>query len=197
VLCIGGQPLSEKDISKAILESPKYIMYSNEDRDIADAKLAIFNNDVATKATESVQQSLARLLKKDVKSLTNLRGEIASTLMITRSGAEGISTKNVRQVHVIESFWHANRVEQVIGRARRAHSHDALPKGERNVEVFIYIARFTKEQAKLHERDDRKTSDEHVHDVSQRKRRLLKTIYDVMKRAAIDCVANHGEDCIA
>ena len=193
VLCIGGRPLSEK----AIVDGPKYIMYSNEDRDIADAKLAIFNNDVATKATESVQQSLAQLLKKkDVKSLTNLRGEIASTLMITRSGAEGISTKNVRQVHVIESFWHANRVEQVVGRARRAHSHDALPKGDRNVEVFIYIARFTKEQAKLHERDNRKTSDEHVHAVSQRKRRLLKTIYEVMKRASIDCVANHRRDCI-
>lgn len=194
VLCRGGQPLSEAD-GKAI-QSPKYIMYSNDDRDIADAKLAIFNDDVATKATESVQQSLARLLKTEVKSLTNLRGEIATALMITRSGAEGISTKNVRQVHVIESFWHANRVEQVIGRARRAKSHDALPKGERNVEVFIYIARFTREQAKLHERDGRMTSDEHVHEVSQRKRRLLKTIYEVMKRAAIDCAVNHGKDCL-
>ena len=190
VLCKGGKP------TKEILQGQRYMMYSNDDRDIADVKLAIFNNDVLKKTSESVQQSLADILRVKKDSLTNLRGEIVETLMITRSGAEGISTRNVRQVHVCEPFWHANRIEQVIGRARRAHSHDELPKGERNVEVFIYIARFTKEQAKLHTKDKGKTSDEHVHDVSQRKRRLLKTIYEVMKRASIDCVANHGTDCI-
>lgn len=198
VLCRGGVPLTSEELNKKeTLQCQRYMMYSNEDRDIADAKLAIFNNDVLKKTSESVQSSLAELLKVKKDSLTNLRGEITSVLTITRSGAEGISTRNVRQVHVCESFWHANRVEQVIGRARRAHSHDELPKGERNVEVYIYIARFTKEQAKLHTRDEGKTSDEHVHEVSQRKRRLLKTIYEVMKRAAIDCVANHGEDCIS
>ena len=119
--------------------------------------------------------------------MSNLRGDLACAMLITRSGAEGISTRNVRQVHVIEPFWHANRVDQVIGRARRAHSHDDLPPAERDVEVFVYASTFTEEQAKLHRGDNGLTSDEHVHSVAQRKRKLLGSLYDVVKRAAVDC----------
>ena len=66
--------------------------------------------------------------------------------MITASGAEGINLKNTRFVHIIEPYWHPVRTEQVIGRARRLKSHDALPKKERNVKVFMYLMEFTQDQ---------------------------------------------------
>ena len=47
--------------------------------------------------------------------------------MITASGAEGISLKNVRFVHIMEPYWHPVK-RQVIGRARRICSHADLPK---------------------------------------------------------------------
>ena len=56
--------------------------------------------------------------------------------MITASGAEGISLKNVRYVHITEPYWHPVRIEQVIGRARRICSHKNLPEQYRTVEVF-------------------------------------------------------------
>ena len=37
--------------------------------------------------------------------------------MITQSGSEGISLKNVRQVHLLEPYWNMIRMDQVIGRA--------------------------------------------------------------------------------
>jgi hypothetical protein len=61
----------------------------------------------------------------------NLRGEVIKLLMITASGAEGISLKNVRYVHITEPYWHPVRIEQVIGRARRLCSHQGLPDAER------------------------------------------------------------------
>ena len=39
--------------------------------------------------------------------------------MITASGAEGTSLRNVRFVHLVDPYWHPVRREQVIGRARR------------------------------------------------------------------------------
>jgi hypothetical protein len=108
-------------------------------------------------------------------------------MLITKSGAEGISLRNVREVHVIEPFWHANRITQVIGRARRAFSHVDLPPEERTIDVRVYLARFTPEQAKLHARDGGLTSDEHVHAVAQKKRKLLEQMLAVMRSAAVDC----------
>jgi hypothetical protein len=168
--------------------TPRYIVYNNDDPVAAECLLAIFNNQFA-EVPPSVMRGLRGLhgLHGKDTPITNLRGELAQVLLITKSGAEGITTRNVREVHVVEPFWHANRVEQVIGRARRAHSHDDLPPAERTVDVYIYMATMDTEQAKALKKDAGKTSDEFVHEVSQRKRTLLRGVYGVMRRAAVDC----------
>ena len=42
-------------------------------------------------------------------------GEIIKVIMITAAGAEGISLKNTRYVHIMEPYWHPVRTDQVIG----------------------------------------------------------------------------------
>ena len=185
----GGKLLIGPEITEQVRAAPRYIMYSNDDPELAADLLRVFNDQAGEISSEQLRRSLEALAPSSNKTLTNLRGQLATAMLITRSGAEGISTKNVRQVHVIEPFWHANRVDQVIGRARRAHSHDALPAEDRTVDVFIYIATFTKEQSKAHGKDAGRTSDEHVHLVAQKKRALLLRLLHAMKRAAVDCAA--------
>jgi ribosomal protein L12E/L44/L45/RPP1/RPP2 len=73
-------------------------------------------------------------------------GQQCLILIITQSGAEGISLKNVRQVHVMEPYWNNVRVNQVIGRARRVESHVHLPKDQQNVKIFKYVIQFTAAQ---------------------------------------------------
>lgn len=174
---------------------PRFVTYSNDDPMVAQVVLSIFNNNLQD-LPASVLADLRD--KSSSSSPSNLHGELIRVLMITQSGAEGITTRNVRQVHVLEPFWHANRVQQVIGRAVRAHSHDQLPENERTVDVFIHIATFSDEQSKvpLVKRDGNKTSDEYVHDVAQRKRILLSTLLDVMRAASVDCrlhAARHAD----
>ena len=69
----------------------------------------------------------------------NIMGGIIKVLMITASGAEGITLKNCRFVHITEPYWHPVRVEQVIGRAVRICSHKDLPTHLRNVKVLMYL----------------------------------------------------------
>lgn len=183
VLKLGGKRLTASELTPEVLARPRYILYSNDDRDVAEATKDVFN-DKANDAPESVRATLEKLNGKKTNP-GNLRGETVAVMLITRSGAEGISTRNVRQVHVVEPFWHANRVLQVIGRARRAHSHDDLPATERNVDVFVYVSTFTESQAALHKADKGMTSDEYVHDVAQRKRKLLAGLLEVMQKASV------------
>ncbi len=78
----------------------------------------------------------------------NLRGEICRVFCITSAGAEGLSLRNVRRVHIMEPYWNHVRTDQVKGRAVRICSHidleynDDPTKNERTVEVFTYCSVF-------------------------------------------------------
>lgn len=72
----------------------------------------------------------------------NKYGEYIQVMMISQSGAEGISLTCVRQVHIIEPFWNNVRIDQVFGRAIRRNSHIQLDEDDRNVEQFLYLTAF-------------------------------------------------------
>ena len=73
--------------------------------------------------------SLSAQLKE--RSINNLYGEIIKVIMITASGAEGISLKNVRFVHITE-HWHPVGATSYRTR-RRLYSHQELPEELRTV----------------------------------------------------------------
>ena len=75
---------------------------------------------------------------------TNKRGEYIQIMIISSAGAEGISLTCVRQVHILEPFWNYVRIDQVLGRAIRMRSHTQLPKGDRNVEQYLYLSTLPK-----------------------------------------------------
>ena len=131
----------------------------------------------------------------------NLYGNVIKTLMITASGAEGISLKNVRYVHITEPYWHPVRIHQVIGRARRLCSHQDLPKDLQTVEVFLYLMTFSKEQLEGDEAIDLKlndksklngvtpvTSDEALYEIAMIKEKVNTDILKAVKEASFDCM---------
>ena len=69
----------------------------------------------------------------------NRFGQQCLILLSTAAGSEGISLKCIRQVHIIEPYWNMVRIDQVIGRARRAKSHNSLDLSKREVESYRYI----------------------------------------------------------
>jgi len=193
----------ELDISEEDVHKKKYIKFT-DDKEAVEVLLSVFNSDVdskehADKMPASIRDQLKALYGENA---TNLHGEIVQLMMITQSGAEGISLRNVRQVHVLEPYWNQIRIDQVIGRARRTRSHVALPESERNIDVFKYVSVFTQKQLKdnftLRKQDRSKTSDESIADVADRKSRLTNELQDLMKRASVDCHVNrevHGVKC--
>lgn len=133
-------------------------------------------------------------------STNNLYGEIIKLLMITASGAEGISLKNTRYVHITEPYWHPVRTEQVIGRARRICSHQSLPEELRTVKVFLYLMTFTEKQleneasVQLKIQDVSKldkslpiTSDEALYEISSIKEKINKELLKAITESSMDC----------
>ena len=118
-------------------------------------------------------------------------------LLTTKTGAEGIDLKNVRQVHIVEPFWNPVRINQVKGRAVRVASHIELPEKERTVEIFTYLSYITKEHLKtdriINDDSDGLSSDQVLYNISARKLELMEDLLRIISESSIDCVLNKAE----
>jgi hypothetical protein len=89
------------------------------------------------------EEQIMRKINKDAfNHPENIYGEYIQIMIISSAGAEGISLKGVRQVHIMEPFWNFIRLDQVFGRAIRMKSHLDLPEDKRFVEQYLYLSYF-------------------------------------------------------
>jgi hypothetical protein len=118
----------------------------------------------------------------------NKNGDICKVFMGTAAAAEGISLKNTRQVHILEPYWNEVRIQQVIGRARRICSHEALDKADRIVTVYRYHMTLTpKQKEKFPEAE---STDEAIYRIAKLKEKINAQFLQILKDAAVDCVLN-------
>lgn len=113
----------------------------------------------------------------------NKLGVISKIVMISPAGSEGISLNNIRQVHIMEPYWHEVRITQMIGRAIRQCSHRDLPMEDREVSVYRY-------KSVRPSAIDNWTTDQYIEDMARSKEGLIQSFLDAMKEVAVDCVLN-------
>ena len=187
----GGQ-WREGEMEKGV---PAYASYTGEETtEERELTRLIFNNE-----KDKLPSSLKDSIKEDKLCI----------IMGTKSAAEGITLKNVRNVYIMEPYWNPARIEQVIGRAIRLNSHEKLPEDQRNVTVKLYMTVFSDKQVKdqdgpnitlirrndislkRYEGDEPReafmTSDEFLYEVAFEKGRIIKSIATILKQAAVDC----------
>ena len=124
-----------------------------EEREIRVLALKMFNGKFS-----ELPAAMSEVIK-EAGFTGNLYGELCKVFCITSAGAEGLSLKNVRRVHIMEPYWNHVRTDQVKGRAVRICSHIDLdwnedPElNERTVEVFTYCSVYA-DHALLHPNGD-------------------------------------------
>jgi hypothetical protein len=181
-----GYMIDDMDIFDEKYDNKRYVIF-NSDRTKTNILMNIFNGN--SKALPKViQEQLSHIdLEKE-----QMYGKVVKAMMITQSGAEGISLKNVRRVLITEYFWNSVRIDQVIGRAVRTCSHKSLPVAYQNVQVFTYLMNFTKKQLNdnptLRSKDKEITTDKHIYNIAKSKEGLVNSFLKMLKAASLDCV---------
>ncbi len=133
-------PETEASLKKGPGGQMRYITFSGEEKeDIRRLALDVFNAKF-----DELPGNLKKVLV-DAGFKNNHTGEICRVFCITSAGAEGLSLKNVRAVHIMEPYWNDVRLRQVKGRAIRIGSHLELPEDQRNVSIYTYISVFGEE----------------------------------------------------
>lgn len=122
-------------------------------------------------------------IKEIYNRKNNIDGSNIKILLGSPSIKEGVSLTNVRHVYIIDPYWNKSRLEQVIGRASRYCSHKDLPKEQRTVKVYIFLAIAPIEK-------DEETIDKFIYKLSYEKSKLIKEFERAMKESAVDCYLN-------
>jgi hypothetical protein len=145
----GGYEFDEKTLASfAKPGALRYMTFSGaEDPTIRGYLLNIFN----AKFDKLPERLREPIVKAGLEN--NHKGEICRVFCITRAGAEGLSLKCVRGVHIMEPYWNDVLIRQVKGRAIRIGSHLELPEEDRDVSIFTYLSVFSKE-AQAEKRSD-------------------------------------------
>ena len=137
-----------KETEKSLKKGPsvnRYLSFTGgEDRAVRSMALKVFNAKFSDGAFPELPKEMSDVLVSSGFT-GNLKGELCRVFCITSAGAEGLSLRNVRRVHIMEPYWNPVRTDQVKGRAVRICSHIDLELEERNVEVFTYCSVFNSE----------------------------------------------------
>ena len=114
----------------------------------------------------------------------NYNGSNIKVILVSMAGAEGISLKNIQQIHIVEPHWNEIKIKQIIGRAIRICSHYTLQLNKRHVQVFRYLTQIENEE----------TTDESIFEISQRKYNLDREFDELVKSSAFDCLLNKQQN---
>lgn len=139
--------------------------------------------------TGEVSEDEQKKLVSIFNDSTNMRGERLRVLLVSKTGAEGLDLKYIRQVHILEPYWDQSRINQVIARAVRLNSHKELPKEERNVQPYVYLAVANQEMwnnipAKNRESQ---TTDELFYSRAVEKEKLNVSVRKMLQSISIEC----------
>ena len=131
----------------------------------------------------SGEKTLSPNNNEEIEALTNNNddGKKIKVVMISQAGSEGIDLKNIRQVHIMDPWYNMNRIEQIIGRARRNCSHMNLPLEKRNVQVFLHASAID---------SDSETMDMYLYRLSEKKSIKIGNITKIIKSVSVDCLLN-------
>ena len=189
-------------------EQPRYIVYSGaESKTTRQTLINIFNTKLASLNPKITNILTESGLIDPATRKGNYKGEICKVFMITGAGAEGLSLRNVRTVHIMEPYWNTVRTDQVKGRAVRICSHSDLhydedpEKNERTVEIYTYISIIPEslksaraiDQTLITE-DGGVTTDQHILSIGLQKQQVSTDFFNAMKASAVDCTLNQTEN---
>lgn len=132
---------------------------------------------------EALPEDKMRVLNSSFNNLENRDGRYIKFVLGSRVMNEGVSMRNVGEVHILDAYFNFGRVDQVVGRAIRNCSHYKVMSVDNPfpvVNVYKYAVAL----------DKGLSTEEELYQKAELKYMLIKKIERLMKEIAIDCPLN-------
>jgi superfamily II DNA or RNA helicase len=134
---------------------------------------------------KTVTTRMIKSIVRTYNSPKNKNGGLIQVIIGSRMISEGITLKNVQNIHIVTPFWNYGDIDQAIGRGIRAFSHNALKEDlpeDENVKVRVYHHVAVPESGK--------SIDLLMYKTSEKKDVSIKAMEYLIKLSAFDCQLN-------
>jgi hypothetical protein len=132
---------------------------------------------------ETIPEEKKKILNTAFNVFENREGRNIKVILGSKVMNEGISLKNVGEVHILDVYFNFGRVDQVVGRSIRWCSHYKLMT-ESNVFPFVNVYKYV---VALKEGF---STEEDLYRKAELKYLLIKKVERAMKEISIDCPLN-------
>ena len=120
------------------------------------------------------------------RSEENKDGHKIKVVVGSQVAGEGLDLRYIREVHILEGWFHLSKEEQIVGRGIRYCSHNALPRVKRNCTINLYVNTFPAELNK-------ETIDLYSYRTAMNKAVRVGNVSRALKRGASDCNLNRDD----
>ena len=147
----------------------------NSNHEFVAAKYVLFTGrkDISPNNAEAVRAE---------RAYTNYNGSDIKVIIGSQVAREGIDLKYIREIYMFDSWFHLNRMEQVLGRGIRtcSHVHPNIPKEKRNCTIYLMVNTLL----------SRESADMYMYRLGMMKAIQIGKISRIIKRYALDCNLN-------
>ena len=117
------------------------------------------------------------------RDLKNADGSKIKVIVGSQVAGEGLDLRAIREVHILEGWFHLSKEEQIIGRGIRYCSHQALDYKYRNCTINLYVNVFPAEVNK-------ETIDLYSYRTAMNKAVRMGNVSRALRQGAADCNLN-------
>ena len=110
----------------------------------------------------------------------NSDGSKIKVIVGSQVAGEGLDLRAIREVHILEGWFHLSKEEQIVGRGIRYCSHQALDYKDRNCTIYLYANTFPAEINK-------ETIDQYSYRSAMNKAVRVGNVSRALKQGAADC----------
>lgn len=134
---------------------------------------------------EQIPEEKHRVLKNVFNHVENKDGKFIKIVIGSRVMNEGITLRNIKEIHILDVHFNLGKVDQVIGRGIRFCTHyHLITEGNQfpKVEVYKYVISLK----------DQLSTEEELYQKAEQKYKLVKETERILQEEAIDCPLNRN-----
>jgi Type III restriction enzyme, res subunit/Helicase conserved C-terminal domain len=139
----------------------------------------------ADESTENIPEEKMKIIDDVFNNINNKEGKHIKFILGSRVMNEGVSLKNVGEVHILDVYFNLGKVDQAIGRAIRYCSHWKV-MNEQNVYPEVKVHKY------VIGIDKGLSTEEDLYRKAEIKHILVKKVERIIKEVAIDCPLNYN-----
>ena len=118
------------------------------------------------------------------RGIENSDGSKIKVIVGSQVAGEGLDLKAIREVHILEGWFHLSKAEQIVGRGIRYCSHQGLDPKQKNCMINMYVNVFP-------EALNKETIDQYSYRTAMNKATRVGNVSRAIKEGAADCNLNH------